>query len=423
MPKPTVLILAGGQNSRFFPFNSSTHKGGITLHGKTLLVHTLEDLAKNGFENVVIVISPRDRESQMLENDVKNANLNLQVSYVVQEEAKGMGAAVLLAYPEIVKYGQNQFAIIAAYQTQASEILNQMLQKNAENVVTTTHTDQPWEYGIVSSDNGFATAITEKPAKGTEASDQKIQTIYVLSPQFVEILQNLPDAEYNFEDALNILVKETQVPVLQLEKALPSLKYPWDIFHFQKMLLENQHSFIHESAKVANTAVIDEANGPVYIDEGAVISHCARIVGPSYIGKNVFVGDFSLVRESNLEEGVRVGVYTEIARSIFFPGSSIHNGYAGDSIIGNSVKIGAGFITANKRFDRKNVIVKVKENLVDTQRNATGVFIGEKTHIGIKTATMPGICIGPNSIVYPSLSVSHNLPAGTIFKNTTEDKK
>jgi bifunctional UDP-N-acetylglucosamine pyrophosphorylase/glucosamine-1-phosphate N-acetyltransferase len=423
MSKPTVVILAGGQSSRFFPFSFSTHKGGIALQGKTLLRHTLENLQKHGFENVIIVISPRDQESHTLQSDVQNAGLSLHISYVVQEEARGMGDAILLAHSSATPFGSDRLAIISAYQTQAAEILNQMLQKNVQNVVAATHTDRPWDYGILSIEDGFVTTITEKPERGTEASNQKVQTIYLLSNRLVEILRALPESTYNFEDALNILFKETQVAALQLNEALPSLKYPWDIFYFQKMFFAEQKSFIHKSAKIADTAVIDETKGTVYIDEGAVISHCARISGPTYIGKNAFVGDFSLIRESNLEEGVQVGVFSEIARSIFLPGSTIHSGYVGDSIIGEQVKIGAGFITANKRLDRQNIRVKVGEKLVNSERRALGVFIGEKTHVGIKTATMPGTCIGANSIIYPNLNISQNLPASSIAKTTTQSRK
>ena len=46
MQKPTILIIAGGENSRFYPLNTQTHKGFSTLVGKPIVAHALENLKK-----------------------------------------------------------------------------------------------------------------------------------------------------------------------------------------------------------------------------------------------------------------------------------------------------------------------------------------------------------------------------------------
>ncbi len=61
---PTVVILAAGENSRFFPLNQTTHKGALSLLGKPLIVRTLENLEENGFEHIVIVVSKKDFEGK-----------------------------------------------------------------------------------------------------------------------------------------------------------------------------------------------------------------------------------------------------------------------------------------------------------------------------------------------------------------------
>ncbi len=63
---------------------------------------------------------------------------------------------------------------------------------------------------------------------------------------------------------------------------------------------------------------------------------------------------------SNLEDGTVIGAYAEVACSIFQKNGSTHSGYFGDSIFAESVKIGAGTVTANVRNDRKTIRLTVK---------------------------------------------------------------
>ena len=183
------------------------------------------------------------------------------------------------------------------------------------------------------------------------------------------------------------------------------------MFAIQKKLIAQQKTSIHSDAKIAPTAAIDDSSGPVVIEEGATVSHAARIVGPTYLGKQSFVGDFSLVRASNLESGVSIGVHSDVTRSIFLENASFHGGgFIGDSIIDQGAKLGAGVITANKRFDRDTIKTQVKDNKMDTNKKALGVIMGANSRFGIRTSTMPGIMIGANQTVAPGDIVSKNLP-------------
>jgi len=53
MQKPTILIVAGGKNSRFFPLNTETHKGFLPLLGKPMIVRALKSLKKNNFNKYI----------------------------------------------------------------------------------------------------------------------------------------------------------------------------------------------------------------------------------------------------------------------------------------------------------------------------------------------------------------------------------
>ncbi|HSW89336.1 MAG TPA: sugar phosphate nucleotidyltransferase [Patescibacteria group bacterium] len=407
MKLPTVIILAAGENSRFFPLNTQTHKGGVTLLGKPIVVRTLENLQDNGFDQVVLIVSPKDYGGKGLSGFLADYNFKLRIDYVLQPEALGMGDAVLHAR----EYCKDPFAVTFPSSVDVGTVILQLVEESGNGgAIAVTYTQEPWLYGIVTLDGKRINGIVEKPKQGTENSNLMAQGMYYLSPNYIQVLEDEEKQEYSFEAALNKYFPKSPVHAVELADPLPSLKFPWHLFDFQSHLFEEMPNYTSPYATVEKTAVIDSDNGPVYIENGAHVGHASRIVGPCYIGKDVFIGDFSLIRGSSLEEGSSVGSHSEVARSIILEHSSMHNGYLGDSIVGTGVTIGAGFISSNKRIDRRNIFVDVKGKKTDTGRQALGTIIGDNARIGVRVSTMPGKFIGANATVYPSLTIFAHVP-------------
>lgn len=399
---PTVVMLAGGENSRFFPLNQSTHKGALTLLGKPLIVRTLENLESNGFHDVVIVVSRKDFDGNGLSGFLSEFDFKLKISYVLQPEARGMGNAVLCARDHI----RGSFAVVYPTALNAGTQLQLLIeQAGSGGSLGVAYTKEPWLYGIVSLEGKRITSIQEKPEPGKEKSNLKQHGIHFLSHEFLAFLSETEESEYNFELALDKFLGVFEVNAVEEVEALPSLKYPWHLFDFQKHLFATMPQYVSPYATVAKTAVLDTTNGPIYIENGATVGHCSRIVGPCFIGKDVHIGDFSLIRASSFEEGSSVGVHSDVTRSIVMAKSSMHNGFLGDSIVGRGVKIGADFITSNRRTDRKNIEVEVKKVRIDTGTNSLGTVIGDDSRIGIRVNVMPGKFIGCRSVIYPTVTV------------------
>jgi len=407
MPDLTIVVIAGGSSSRFYPLNSYLHKGGSSLLGIPIFERTLKNLEETGYKNVIAVLPTDETLSSQLGQIAEKHRDQLDIKLINQPEATGMGDAVLLAAPHI---NTQQFLVITPYHTEAGAFSQRLLELNNPAAIFTTATDTPWRYGIVSINNSLATGITEKPAKGTELSNQKVQAIYLLNQKFLEILEATKSEPYSFEVALNQLMQQSKVGVVQLEKSLPTLKFAWHLFDFLEMFLKEAKTQISTSAKIAPTAVIDDSGGAVIIGENTKIGHCAKIVGPCYIGPDSLVGDFSLVRNSNINHHVIVGANTEVVRSIIFENSSIHFGYLADSILGRNNKIAAGLITANKRFDREKIKTKIKGKMVDTGRNGLGIITGDNVSTGIGVNFMPGVLVGSKQVIFPGKTVQKNIP-------------
>ncbi|MEP7167492.1 MAG: NDP-sugar synthase [Candidatus Woesebacteria bacterium] len=406
--RPTVVILAGGENSRFFPLNQTTHKAALTLLGKSLVVRMLENLERVGFTDIVIVVSPKDWEGKGLSGFLDEHPFSkLSVQYVLQPVALGMGDALLRAKDKI----KDSFAVIYPYLLNAGEQLETLIEQAGNGgALEVAYTKEPWLYGIVTLEGKRIVGIVEKPVQGEEKSNLKQHGMHYLSHAFLQFLENTPEGEYSFEAALDSYFREFEVTAIEEMKVLPSLKYPWHLFEFQKALFLEMPAYLSPYAKVAKTAVLDDTKGSIYIENGATIGHAVKIVGPAYIGKDVFIGDFSLIRASSFEEGSSVGVHSDVTRSIIMEHSSMHNGFMGDTIVGRNVKIGANFITSNRRMDRESIVIKIKEKQINTGSTYMGTVIGDDTKIGIRVNVMPGKFIGCRSIVYPSVTVWDHIP-------------
>lgn len=411
-----VIILAAGNSSRMFPLSETRHKGTLPLGGMSLLTRTVKAVSTEGFTSIVSVVNP-DCDQEALTNEFAIHAPKASCSFAVLPAATGMGDAVLAALQMLGP--TKQFFVIAPYHFGAAKVMRQFETLKTSAAICTIPTETPWSYGIVKMEGERPIGVIEKPSKGNEPSNLKAQALYLLNETFVDILKTTEKNHYSFELALDKLLRTTEVGNVRLDEELPSLKYPWSLFQPQQQYFTSiEKTVIDLSASINKTAIIDDSKGKVVIAAGATIGHAARIVGPAYIGENTVIGDFSLIRHSSIEANSTIGAYTEVARSVVLENSSVHFSYLADSIIDRRVKIGAGFITANKRLDRKTILVTQNGQQIDSRLTNLGAIIGQNTNIGIKTGTMPGVLIGANSTIYPGSTIYESTQPGTVIKTS-----
>lgn len=394
-----AVVLAGGNSSRFYPFNRK-HKTTFEVAGKPIIVRTVESLLKAQVNEIIIVISPESNIPDVITQYCPTE----QITYAVQQEALGQANAILAAKP----YIHSPFFVINAQNWQVSNHIEPMTQVLSENsdiravlIHTTTH--QVEKYGILGLDGQHVTSVTEKPSKSEAASDQRIVGTYLFTQTFLQDLEETNPQEYQLEETLDRIAKSGQVMALPVPSGDPTLKYPWDLFEIKDEILDELTEYRAEDSYIAPTATI---RGPVYIGSKVQIHDHAIIEGPAYIGDNALVGAFSIVRNrSVLEAGAQIERYCDVRNSIIGRDTHIHSEFIGDSIIGQNGRIGAGFITGNKRLDRQNVKVTVKDELIDCGQNNLGVLIGDSVGIGIRVSTMPGTVLGTQVKVGPGLTI------------------
>jgi len=398
---PQVVILAAGASSRFYPFNHQ-HKSLTTILGKPILAHTLEGVVRAGLKDVIIVTSasfPDSFTSQIPQG--------LDVKFVHQPEPLGQADAILSAKAHL----DRSFFVLNSQQFNFDQLIKPYQKRFQEaNFLAATFrtlTNTPEKYGVFELDNDTVLDLIEKPTKRGES--WRLVGTYFLTLEALDVLAQTPTSQTQLEEALVQLAKDRQFLAFEAKVDSPSLKFPWDLFNLKDILLNSLTPLIHPDSHVATTSTI---SGAVTIDQGATVHDYAIIKGPAYIGKGAVVGAYSQVRSGTvLESGATLQRYADAKNCLFLPQSSIHSGFVGDSIIGSDTHLGAGFISANKRLDRGLISVLVKEELVNTNLTSLGAFVGANTYVGVRSTTMPGTILGPNSVVGP----------GVILKGTHPD--
>lgn len=416
-----AVIIAAGESSRFWPLNRE-HKSQTRLLGRPIIYWTLQGLAERDIRDVVVVCSKGSTIPAMLKNE---NDLGVKLSFVTQEERRGTGNALWYA-KDLIK--EPFFVVWPSKVTSgdlAHKILEKQKQENTEIVLVGAKTQTPWDYGVAKFEGDRIVGIHENPEPGQEPSHVKVIGFYYLEPDFFDYYEKLEQHhEADLIEAINLYLEDKKASLVLLENDIPALKYPWELLGILDILIRSEHfrPHIHPSAKIGSNVLI---KGGVFIGENTKIQDNTVIEGPCYIGKNCILGHSNVIRGPvNIEDNVFTGAFCEIKHSIIQSGTQLHSGFVGDSIIGENCHIAAGFVSTNRMLDRDSIKVEVKGKKVETGISYLGTVVGEGTHIGIQSGTMPGVCIGSQCVIGPGTLVFENLPdASTLYAKKEQIQK
>ena len=214
------------------------------------------------------------------------------------------------------------------------------------------------------------------------------------------------------------------------------LVYPWQIFQLNDQAIRDDFELLTRGRQSAPIPPSVQVISPqsIFVEQGASISHSVlnASTGPIYIGRNASImegclirGPFALCEGAVVKMGARIygattiGPYStaggEIKNSVLFGYSNKgHDGYLGDSVIGEWCNLGAG--TSNSNLKNNAGEVKVWSPDVatsqDGQTAATGsgqfisaglkcgLLMGDYSRAAINTSFNTGTVVGVCCNVY-----------------------
>ncbi|MGB8194601.1 MAG: putative sugar nucleotidyl transferase [Chitinophagaceae bacterium] len=225
----------------------------------------------------------------------------------------------------------------------------------------------------------------------------------------------------------NIIPSKTLVEELVSKGKMPDilpddvhvLNHPWQIFVYNDTAIRHDFSLLKKN-KISQplpeaVQVIQAAD--IFVEAGARLGHCMlnASTGPIYISKDAEImegsfirGPFFLGERSLVKMGARIYGATsvgphcvvggELKNSVLFGYSNkAHDGYLGDSVIGEWCNLGAG--TSNSNIKNTAGEVKVWDGASGTYKNAglkCGLIMGDYSRAAINssfnTGTVVGVC-------------------------------
>ena len=198
----------------------------------------------------------------------------------------------------------------------------------------------------------------------------------------------------------------------------------WDVFakngeaidHDYKLLTKNRESqplsetnsfyskeniFIEEGAKV-EFAILNATNGPIYIGKNAEVMEGSIIRGPFALCEN------SIVKMAAKIYGpTTIGPYSKVGGELnncVFIGYSnkAHDGFLGNSVIGEWCNLGADTNNSNLKntYDNVRLWNYPEQTFVNTGLQFCGLIMGDHSKCGINTMFNSGTVVGVNSNIF-----------------------
>jgi len=404
-PYMHVLLILAGQSTRFWPLSE---KSFFPVAGTTLLETQIARLQKAGLKDIILVTGAHNK------SEAKKRFPKLK-QVEQQDLSLGMQGALVSGLPHI-KTGP--VLVVSANDIIESDAYME-LKKRAKGMksgglLLARKVKHYFSGGYLTVKKGKIISIIEKPKPGTEPSDliNLVAHVHAEPAVLLEALKKEKKGKDDgYERALGGLLKDHAYKAVPYTGHWQAVKYPWHLLDLlPKLLPKNAKPQIHKTSKIHKTAVVE---GSVIICPNVRVLPHASIIGPCFIGEGSIIGNNSMVRESSIGPNCVIGYSTEVTRSILSSDVWTHSSYLGDSVIGNDVSFGAGFVTGNLRLDEGEIISTVKGESIPTGRTKLGSVIGSGCRIGVQSITGPGVKIGAGCFVNGASFVVADVPEGS----------
>ncbi|NOQ74441.1 MAG: glucose-1-phosphate thymidylyltransferase [Crocinitomix sp.] len=292
---------------------------------------------------------------------------------------------------------------------------------------------ESWEYYFDAYNVDYETAyLTEAYlyAKFKEGipNDESITIAgnYKASPELVEAVLNLKKGEALYSHSDKIAQKgciEEKTINLAIEYTC-LIEKPWHIFERNSQASIKDFQVITKNRTSQPLNASNRTTNPenIFIEEGAKVEHAIlnASTGPIYIGKNAEVmegaiirGPFALCEKAVVKMGAKIyGATTigpeckvggEVSNCIFQSYSNKgHDGFLGNSVIGEWCNIGADSNSSNLKNNYSNVKVYSYETnqIESTDILFCGLLMGDHSKTGINTMFNTATVVGVSANIF-----------------------
>ena len=365
-----AVILAGGEGTRLRPLTFTRPKPMLPLGPDPIIHYVLSHLAKNGFNDVIII--PGYLKDQVMGYVGDGSKFGVRITYVVEPEGVTFGTAGSLKLAAHML--DDTFLVVQAdviSELPLGDMRRFHSDRGGEVSIALTTVDDPSSYGVaVLDDNHGISKFIEKPPAGTSPSNLVSTGFYILEPEVVDYVD---DEKWDFaKDLFPYLMRLGQ----------PLFGYSSDAFWVDVGELKGYLTGINwvlgnlVKDPPRDAKKIGSADQPVYARGEVRIGRGAQLMGPAWIengtslGEDVKVSPGTVLKENSrlmagtsfdagiAFEGAVVGTDCKVKSSIIAERASIGSDVSIErAIIGQGCRIGdrAKILTGSKLWPNTNV--------------------------------------------------------------------
>lgn len=271
-----------------------------------------------------------------------------------------------------------------------------------------------------------------------EKNNLLINASYLPGPRLVKEIKNLQVGQGIIDEKENIIAycaSEKEIDVehhagdpdidfIKCTEEVIRIERPWHIFQYNaealaddfmritkgrksqkpdssNHILSAENIFIEEGARVFN-ASLNASTGPIYIAKDAEVMEGSIIRGPFSLGEHsVLKLGAKIYGPTTIGPHCKVG--GEINNAVFLGyANKAHDGFLGQSVIGEWCNLGADTNTSNLKnsYDIVRLWSYDHKRFIDTGLQFCGLIMGDHSKCGINTMFNTGTVVGVNANIF-----------------------
>lgn len=369
-----AVIMAGGFGTRLRPLTTNIPKPMAPILNIPMMEHIVDLLKKH---NIMDIVSLLYFQPETITSHFEDGSkYGIKMNYVMAQADYGTAGAVKNGFEHL----DSRFIIISGdvlTDFDLTKAIEFHKSKRSKATILLTRVTKPLHYGIVMTDDeGRITRFLEKPSWGQVFSDTINTGIYILEPEVLELIPFRQ--EFDFSKDLFPEMLHQKMPLY----GYISEGYWRDV--------GNLNEYQNGQNDALNVVVDVKRNGikkdESYIGEDCRIASTVKLKGKNIIGKNVEIGEHSVLAECVIGDNCKIGMGADLVRTTVWKNTEIGDFTdLTDDVICSNVKVGAN--------------ATIEEN----------VFIADNCIIGAKAKLRPNIKLWPNKVVEQGAALSHSL--------------
>lgn len=202
------VILSGGKGTRLYPLTKVINKNILPVYDKPLIYYPIITLRDAGIKEILIISGP-GHAGQFLDLLGSGKELGVDLTYDIQEEAKGIAHALAIAEDFA---DENPIAVILGdniFEENLKKAIDDFKKQKKGGKIVLKQVQDPERFGVIEFDGDRMVGIEEKPKK---PKSNWINTgFYIYDNRVFDIIRTLkpsPRGEYEVVDVSNWYLKE-----------------------------------------------------------------------------------------------------------------------------------------------------------------------------------------------------------------------